>query len=211
MLLAEGLVIEGVYVLAILGGAGTVIAFLFKLLMGAKDKETALLLAQKDAEMREKDKARADLESVKKSYQEIAAEALRSATETANYYRQREGKPPIIPLAPVVSESHSPSTAAQRETALIQTMRATMAHVKSVVGQEPRPEPERAIEPANPATTPAAPQTPFGETVPPVPDTNIAVTRGPAGEVVIHVPADEQVAIKRAGTETKISGDEVKP
>jgi hypothetical protein len=140
---AEGIEIGTVWVLATLGGAGGVIAALFHLLISSKDREYALLLAQKDKE-------NAELISVKKSYQEITQEALKSAVDVTNFYRAKEGKPPIIPVAPVVSESHSPSTAAQREAALIATMRATMAQVKVVTGQEPRQEPDHALEPTKP-------------------------------------------------------------
>ena len=136
---ATGLPIDSIYVLAMLSGSGIVIATLFKLLISSKDREFAAILAQKD-------KALADLDGMKKSYQEIAAEAVKSATETANYYRAKEGKAPLILAPPVVSESHSPSTAMQREVAFIQTMRATVAKIKEVTGQEPRAEPEHAKE-----------------------------------------------------------------
>ncbi len=132
-----------VTLVATLGGSGTVIAALFHLLISSKDREYALLLSQRDAALK-------DSESMKKSYQEIAAEALKSATETTNYYRAKEGKPPLIPVAPVISESQSPSTEKQRETALIQTMRAEMAKIKLETGQQPRAEPEWAIPPPLP-------------------------------------------------------------
>lgn len=132
-----GITISGAVALSILAGAGGVIAFLFRALILSKDKEVASISAQNDREQKE-------LEGLKKSYQEIAAEALRSATETANYYRAKEGLPPVVLLAPVVSESHSPSTRQQREEALVATMRANMAAVKLAVGQAPRPEPEQA-------------------------------------------------------------------
>lgn len=130
-----GITIGGPWVLAAMGGAGTVIAVLFKLLIASKDKELQTVIAQTEDEKKE-------LEGLKKSYQEIATEALKSATEAANYYREKEGKPPVALLAPVVSEAHSPSTARQRENALIATMRANMAAVKLATGQLPRPEPE---------------------------------------------------------------------
>lgn len=138
-MIAEGIQIETPYALAIMGGAGAVIALLFRLLITAKDEAAALLLADKDRELAER-------LSMQKSYQEIAAEAIKSATETTNYYRAKEGKPPLIMAAPVVSESQSPSTAKQREVALIATMRASMAHIILENGQEPRAEPERLIE-----------------------------------------------------------------
>jgi len=144
---AEGITLEPAYLLTILAGAGGVIALLFRLLITSKDRESALVMAEKDRVILE-------LESVKKSYQEVAAEALRSALDTTNWYRQRDGKPPLIPAAPVISESHSPSTEKQRETAALQTMRATMAAVKLVTGQEARQEPPHAQEPAPIAPVP---------------------------------------------------------
>lgn len=132
-IIAQSIVIDGVYVIALLAGAGSVIGILFKMLLASKENEFKLLMTQKE-------KALADLESQKKSYQEVASEALKSAMDTANYYRQRDGKAPIIPLPAVVSESHSPSTPEQRETAALATMRATMAQVKVITGQEPRTE-----------------------------------------------------------------------
>ena len=139
-----------VIIATMLLGSGAVIAFLFKLLISSKDREMALLIAEKDR-MRFEIETRnrqneIEMESIKKSYEEMAAEALKSARDTANYYRAKEGKPPIIPVAAVISESHSPSTAKQREAAAIQTMRAEMAQIKLAVGQSPRLEPERADE-----------------------------------------------------------------
>lgn len=109
----------------VLGGA---VVFLFKLLLGSKDK------------------AIADLESRMKSLQEIADESARAAREMGNYLRAKEGKPPIIPVAPVISESHSPSTKRQRDEAHIATLRANLAATKLAVGLPPRVEPERAVE-----------------------------------------------------------------
>jgi hypothetical protein len=142
----DGIILTSVMMLAGAGVLGGVITFLFKLLLAAKDQVIAakdkaheLALSQLAAE-------KAEEESRKKSYAEIAKEAVKSLTETDAFYRQREGKPPAIPVAPVVSESHSPSTAAQRETAEIATMRAAVARIKLDAGQEPRIEPEPVSE-----------------------------------------------------------------
>lgn len=141
-----GIVLDTPWVLAFLAGAGGVIALLYRALITSKDhlisqneKLYALAAAAKDAELIEQ-------RGMKESYQEIAREAIKSATETTNYYRQKEGKPPLLVTSPVVSESHSPSTALQRERAAIQTLRAAMAHIKVVTGQEPREEPPKANE-----------------------------------------------------------------
>lgn len=135
----DGINVDGLWVLATLAGAGGVIAFLFRLLIASKDREFNLLLGQKDREL-------AESESRKRSYSEMTSEAIASATQTTNYYRAKEGKPPLIVVAPVVSEGHSPSTKEQREAAEIATMRAQIARIKLVTGQEPRPEPEHAVE-----------------------------------------------------------------
>lgn len=161
-LLADGITLDTLSVLGILSGAGLVIAFLFNALFAAKNEalkaKDAELVAVKEQHAKEIEQLKADharevseLESTKKSYQEIGQEGLRSALDTANYYRQRDGKPPIIPAAAVVSESHSDSTAKQREVAGIATMRAKLALVKLVSGQEPRAEPDHAAEPPRPA------------------------------------------------------------
>lgn len=138
-MIAEGITISSAYAITIIAGAGAIIALLFRLLITAKDEKTALLIAQKDSLLAERD-------SVRKSYEEIAAEAIKSARDNANYYREKEGKPPLIMAAPVIPESHSPSTAKQREAAHIQTMRAAVAVIKLAAGQPPRSEPERANE-----------------------------------------------------------------
>lgn len=140
------------WLIGTLAGSGAVIALLFRLLISSKDRE---LIAEKErfaAELAEKERARLELESIKKSYQEIAAEALKSALDRENYYRQRDGKLPLIPAAAVVPESHSPSTELQRETALVQTMRASLAYIKLSSGQEARPTPEEADETVKPSS-----------------------------------------------------------
>lgn len=123
----EGLAIIGILLSALVGA----VTMLFKLLIAAKDQAYSSKLAE--------------LESVKKSYQEIAAEAVKSAVDTTNFYRAKEGKPPVLLVAPVISESHSPSTLIQREVAAIQTLRATVAQVKLEENQPPRKEPDRAV------------------------------------------------------------------
>lgn len=131
------------YLIGVLVGAGGVIAFLFRALIKSKDD---LIIAKE----KEHERVRQDLEAErkeeearKKVYQEMANEGIKSAIETANFYRKKEGKPPIIPVPPVISESNSPSTSAQRETAEVSTMRAKMEQVKRMMGQEARQEPPR--------------------------------------------------------------------
>lgn len=189
----EGVNLSPVYILGVIAGAASVIGYLFKLYINARDREHALLLAQKDAAMLE-------VEGARKSYQEMASEAIKSALDTAAYYRAKEGKPPIVLPAPVISESHSPSTEKQREAAYIQTLRATIVAIKEATGQTTRVEPEHAIEPPRPPT---------GSIPPPIP---VAV---PTVSLLDAVNLKHQIA--RVPEETaekvvdKLKEDEQKP
>lgn len=107
------------------------IGVLFKLLIASEKEKFAVIMREKDAQLLQQ-------EGLKKSYQEIATEAVKSATETTNYYRSKEGKPPLISVAPVIPESHSPPTLKQQEDARIQSMRAEMAAIKVMTGQPAR-------------------------------------------------------------------------
>lgn len=122
------------WLISVLVGAGGVIAFLFRMIVTDKNKQIDALTARNT-----------QLENTKQSYEDMAIEGVKSARATANYYLQKEGKPPIIPLVPVISESHSPSTEEQREAARIATLRAEMAQVKVVMGQPPREEPPKQV------------------------------------------------------------------
>lgn len=154
MLFAQGLVIDTASVLIACGVVITAFGVLFKLLIGSKDelvkaeKARADALEKKAEEQRAVDRAEAErlykeLESRKKSHEEIAAEAVKSNREMAAYILRQQGKPPLEYIAPVISESQSPSTEKQREEARIATLRAEMAQIKKAVGQEARVEPER--------------------------------------------------------------------
>lgn len=133
-MIAEGMTIEAPYLLAIFAGAGGVIALLFRLLISSKDKELTSVIASMNARLEE-------VEGLKKVYQEVAAEAVRSAAETTNFYRQKEGKPPIILPASVVPEGKSPPSVKQLEAAQAASFRAAMAAIKLATGQAPRKEP----------------------------------------------------------------------
>jgi hypothetical protein len=134
----ESMVVVGGLLAALVGAMGVLYRQMLvgqDKLLAAKDKEFALAMA-------EKDRVALETESMKKSYGEIATEAVKSATETTNYYRMKyENKPPLPTVVPVVSESHSPSTSLQRETASIATLRARMVILKEATGQDPREEP----------------------------------------------------------------------
>lgn len=100
-----------------------------------------------------------DEKAVKQSYKDITKEAVASSKEMANYVLKKDDKPPLLFVAPVVPESHSPSTVKQREAAEIATWRADMASLKLAVGQDPRAEPPHAtaaqeLAKGNKVTTP---------------------------------------------------------
>jgi len=133
IILAEGIVINTGIATSVVLALAASISMLFKLLMDAKNAQIKALNDQN-----------AGLLSIQKSYEEMADEAIKSAKETLNFYRQKDGKPPVVFDAKVISESHSPSTALQRLTADIATKRAALAKIKLTADQAPRLEPERA-------------------------------------------------------------------
>jgi len=88
-----------------------------------------------------------DLQHRASSNEKIRDEAVEAATEMAAYVLKKEGKQPMIPvIAPVVTQSNSPSTEKQRHEARIATAIAKLAAAKLAVGIAPRPEPEHAVE-----------------------------------------------------------------
>lgn len=159
--MATGFAIVGALVGAIVILVGA-IRYLYNALIASYNALIAAMNTVAKAEKDEKDRVIAELTSVKKSYQEIADEAMRSLQETTNFYRKKNGEPPVAFLAPVVSESHSPSTERQREAALVQTMRAKMAAMKLASGLPPREEPERSVAPGQ---NPMEPQPRLKETM----------------------------------------------
>lgn len=127
--LMDGITITTPILITVVTALAGTIGLMFKLLMSSHAK------------------ALADQDSIKRSYQEMAVEAIKSAKETADFYRQKyESKAPIILAAPVISESHSASTKFQREAAQIATMRASLAAIKLAMSQSPRKEPEQGQE-----------------------------------------------------------------
>lgn len=147
-LLADGIQIETPYALAILTGSGVVIGTLFKLLISSKDREHATALREKDMLLKELVEARNNAEALNKSNREIAADAVKSATDMLNFFRSKEGLPPVLPLAAVLPESHSPSTPKQREAAELETIKATLAAVKLAAGLPPKEAPPQGNGPA---------------------------------------------------------------
>ena len=129
IMIAEGINITSSMLVSLITTLGLAIVFLFKQVISAKDKQIE------------------ELQKIKISYQDIASEAIKSAKETADFYRGKyENKAPIVLAAPVISESHSPSTSAQRDASDVATKRASLAAIKLCMGQAPRVEPEHKKE-----------------------------------------------------------------
>lgn len=126
---AEGITIAAPTIIGAFVALAGAVATMFKLYADAKNRQIA------------------ELESTKKSWEEMAMEGIKSAKETADFYRGKyESKAPILLAAPVISESHSPSTKVQREAAKVATARASLAAIKLSMGQSPRLEPEHKKE-----------------------------------------------------------------
>lgn len=119
--------------LAIGSGAVSAITALFWMLIKSKEREYERIVAgEKEA---------------KENYEKLAAEALGFATQQANWAMAQSGLPPVVPVAPVVPRSQSPSSAKQREEARLQTMVANLAQLKLMTGMQARPIPPRAPQP----------------------------------------------------------------
>lgn len=128
-MIAEGITITTPTIIAVVVSLAGAVAFMFRMYAAGKEKEIA------------------NLEGEKKVYYEMAIEGVKSAKATADYYRGKyEDKPPIVLAAKVISEGSSPSTKAQRETAELATLRASLAAIKLEMGQTPRTEPEHKLE-----------------------------------------------------------------
>jgi len=147
MLFAEDGLNALVTPVALLVGAGGVIAFLFRMIISEKDAKAKLIVE-------EKDRLIADLISERKTNKEIRDDAVKALLQQANWNRAQIGQPPIVVEPPVIPLSNSPSTEKQRDAADVQTAMATLAKLKREMGLEPKEEPEHAVEPGTPQTTP---------------------------------------------------------
>lgn len=138
-------------------GSGAVIAFLFRALITSKDNEMKAAMSAYNAALTERDRLMSEKVSAEKSYKEVASEAYRTATDILNHYRKMEGKPPVLPPAPVVAEGHSPPDDKQKKTAELQTLRANMAQLRLVAGLPPRKEGDGLDTATARSTGPATP------------------------------------------------------
>jgi hypothetical protein len=98
MLFAE-VALTDLQAFGVVGVLGGVITFLHRSLMAAKDEQI-------------------------KSLTGIATEAVENLEQAARNKLAAEGKPPYVPVAPVVAEHASPTTKRQQATADLQTLRA---------------------------------------------------------------------------------------
>lgn len=132
--MTDGITINSVTALAIAGGALSAIGLLFRMLMAARDREHARLVA--------------DLTESKENFEKLAAETMVLATQQANYSLEKAGLPPIVTVAPVVPRSQSPSTLKQREAARMETMVAQLAQIRLMIGVAALPIPQKAPQTA---------------------------------------------------------------
>lgn len=109
----EGAVAIGALMTALAGA----VAVVFKLLIKSKDDQLAMAAAAAEKRLR-------DEESQKKSYKEIAEEAVAMAELRVNRERGAAGRSAAKTVAPVVPEHSSPVSQEQQKTADLQTLRA---------------------------------------------------------------------------------------
>lgn len=130
-----------------LGGA---IYVIFNLLMKAHDARIADQQTQSELRLKEQatqyDKRLEEVDSQRKSYKEIAEEAVAAVEKTAREVFQTAGKRPVLSLAPVVPEHSSPVTPEQQETAELQTMRARVTAATLALGLPAREPGEPALD-----------------------------------------------------------------
>jgi hypothetical protein len=127
----NGIIVNTTMIVAVAGSLTGTIVVLFKLLMTSRDREAAAILREKDATIHA-------LEGREKSNKEIATEAVAAAMSIANHYREKEGKSPLVPVAPVLPETHSPATMEEEHAAEIATLRAKLALVTVAAGLPPK-------------------------------------------------------------------------
>lgn len=109
----------------LLGALAGAIGYIFRLLMQSKDAQIAA--AEAATKLR-------DEESAKKSYKEIAEEAVAMAELRVNRERRASGYESTRVVAPVVPEHSSPVTTEQQKTADLQTLRARVTAATLALG-----------------------------------------------------------------------------
>ena len=126
----DGLTITTTAAVTALGTLVACISGLFAMLIKSKEREYLRTVA--------------DLKESKENFEKLAAESLTFATQQANWAMQQQNLPPVVLTAPVVPRSQSPSTAKQRETARLETMVATLAQLKLMMGVAASPTPPQS-------------------------------------------------------------------
>lgn len=107
---------------------------LFWLLMASRDREHAAVVKQLEVTMKQ-------LEDTTTSLKSLVFESVKYAHDLTNHDLRQQGKPPVAFVAPVISESGSPSTQLQRDMSFIATQRAALAVLQITQGNPPRVEP----------------------------------------------------------------------
>jgi Flp pilus assembly protein TadB len=130
---------EWAFVLILAGAVATV----FKLLMASKDAQLAAQATQYEARLK-------DLDSQRKSYKEIAEEAVLIVESKVNQRLDAAGHPATKVLASVVPEHSSPVSVEQQATADLQTLRARITAATLASDLPPR-------EAGRPETSPEKP------------------------------------------------------
>ena len=72
-------------------------------------------------------------------YKKMSEQGSKALMDAANEKRAKDGKPPLVEIAPVVAEHASPVRKSQIETAHMATIRATMTAAILELGLPPRP------------------------------------------------------------------------
>ncbi len=104
MLIAELTAVDLGYIASL----SAAVALVFKLLMRSKDEQLAEMTSQRN------------------SYRQMAYESTAHLETLARRKRDKDGKPPVEPLLPIVPEHDSPTTRKQLDAADLQTARAKL-------------------------------------------------------------------------------------
>lgn len=124
-----------VYVGAIIGALGSVVALMYKQMTATN----AARLAEKDAQIAKLDADNEKLETNRDNWRQIGTEATGNLRKAANIKRVSEGREEYPELAAVVAEHSSLPTEEQVEAAKMQTVRAALVKATLDLGLPPRP------------------------------------------------------------------------
>ncbi len=80
----------------------------------------------------------ATMKEQRDAYKKMSEEGAAALMDAANDKRVKEGKPPLVVVAPVIAEHASPVSKSQIDTADMQTIRATQTAAILSLGLPPR-------------------------------------------------------------------------